>query len=99
MRIDVDHSLKGWAAEYVSIPMQRDELEQNLQNLYELFKSSTPNPSIRCGVHIHMNVMHMEVKQIMRMFVVWFILENMLVKKARPQRESNLSRLRVQDAD
>lgn len=100
--ITTDGSLRGEAYEYVlSQPIQRNEVQSALNSLWRKFNSvgSTLTPSDRCGVHVHINCQPLTIAQVFNMAILYFVMEDLLVKWCGEDREGNLFCLRSRDAE
>lgn len=101
-RREADGSLRGESAEYVlRKPLSLEAASKALGELdkaYKECKSSVDN-SIRAGVHVHVNVQHMTVNQLINFVVTYLIVEDVLVKWCGKSREGNLFCLRCKDAE
>lgn len=101
-RIESDNSLKGYGYELVlktpiakhKVPDLIKELRQNLA-----VAGITINPSIRAGVHIHLNMQKRTLRQVYRLMACYFPLETVLTRFCGNGREGNLFCLRARDAE
>ena len=97
-----DGSLRGHAVEYVMArPVARGQaLLESLSILQAHLKDYGARllPSPRCGVHVHINCQHMTEKQVMCFALLFYIVEEVLIKFCAPSREDNLFCLRAKDA-
>ena len=97
-----DGSLKGNALEYVTRSELRfSEVANAVRNLYITIKDKggKPKPSIRTGVHFHINVQRDSLKQLATLCTVWWVMENLMVSWCGPNRSGNLFCLRSMDAN
>ena len=102
-RMEHDGSLQPnpMAVEYV---MPRPlNLEGAKESLRELslglkVKGCVPRPSVRCGVHVHVNVQDLTLIELYNYFTAYLALENLLTKTCGEAREGNLFCLRAADA-
>lgn len=97
-----DGSLRGESCEYVlrrplSLPKAREAMAELRTRLDEA--GSEVNDSPRCGVHIHVNCLRLEMIQLYNFMTLYLILEDLLVKWCGPEREGNLFCLRAKDAE
>lgn len=100
-KVERDGSLRGEAFEYVSTPMNIDQLGQYMAYFKSKFieNHAIINDSIRAGVHVHMNIQKLTFTQFFNVVTAYFILEDLLVKWCGPSREGNLFCLRAKDAE
>ena len=97
-----DGSLRGYSREYVSDgPVRFIEVDDHLLELRNQLEASkcVINPSFRAGVHVHINVLNLNIQEIANMVATFWCLENALVKFCGPSREGNLFCLRLKDAE
>lgn len=102
-RADIDGSLKAAESlEYV-MPMPRDlaGVKESLDVLGQAYKKygTKVDNSIRAGVHVHLNVQQMLVKDFFTFLTCYYILEDALTTYCGPTREGNLFCLRSSDAE
>lgn len=101
-RREVDGSLRGESAEYVlRKPLNLEAAGKALGELDKAYKDckSKVSNSVRAGVHVHVNVQHMTVNQLVNFIVTYLIVEDVLVKWCGKSREGNLFCLRCKDAE
>lgn len=101
-RVTGDGSLRGNGYEYVlQQPIPFKKVGPALKALQKSFKEweSLLSPSDRCGVHVHVNVQEMTMRQLMNFIILYASLENILVHYCGPSREGNLFCLRMCDAE
>jgi hypothetical protein len=100
-RVDTDASLRGESYEYVTPPIKLNELQKYLNRLDEAYAicDSEVTDSIRTGVHVHLNVQQLTLKQLYNLITLYFILEDLLVGWCGPSREGNHFCLRSRDAE
>ena len=101
-RIDEDGSLKGNSAEYVlSRPMSYSEGYGALDTLMDklIDEGSVVRDTVRAGVHIHINVQHMEFKELLNFITLYILFEEVLVGYCGEGRQGNLFCLRIKDAE
>lgn len=91
------------AIEYVlATPTHRDEVGRVMDRLHEEFKRVGHTPAEdrdSTSVHIHLNAQQLTFKQVYTWLTLYFILEEILVHYAGPQRKGNLFCLRAADAE
>ncbi len=99
--IDGDGSLRGHGAEYVlNGPMTKQGAFDSVDVLYkQLEKRANIAPSDRCGVHIHINCQHMDIKKVFNYITLYLIFEDLLLSWCGEDREGNLFCLRAKDAE
>lgn len=96
-----DGSLRGESREYVTrTAIKRENVKKVVSELNELLEKSGAkvDDSPRCGLHIHVNVQDLDMKQLCSFIVLYMCFEEVLVKWCGPTRLGNLFCLRVSDA-
>ena len=95
-----DGSLRGNSLEWVLLePLPREEIQAALDYLVFNSKDSDLHPSDRCGVHVHINVQDLSIRQMFVFAMLYLILEPLLMKWCGEDREGNLFCLRSGDAE
>lgn len=102
-KLEHDGSLQPspMAVEYVlRKPETIEGTELALKELSKGMKKNgcVPRPSIRCGVHVHVNVQELTLIELYNYFTAYLALENVLTKVCGDTREGNLFCLRASDA-
>lgn len=101
-RLESDNSLRGNGYELVlHKPVAREEVPHSLDSLYNCIYLEDNNkilPSIRAGVHIHVNVQQMTIGEVLNMMMCYYLLETAFLRTAGENREGNLFCLRNEDA-
>lgn len=101
-RAEADGSLRGHSVEYV---MKRPAPINGVGPALELLKAEitagggSPIYSERAGVHVHLNVQKLTVKQVFATALTYYCMERSLVRFCGDNREGNHFCLRVQDAE
>lgn len=108
---ELDGQIRGWTvttdgslrrgAELVSDGPQRyADLRENLDRIDAGFKAIgfVPSYSIRTSVHVHMNVCHLTMRDILNVLVIHTLLENSMVAMAGEERKGNLHCLLLTEA-
>lgn len=102
-RIEHDGSLRGEEArEFVmTAPLPISDVHKALTELDNAFNShnSRVGNSIRAGVHCHINVQDLTVKQMINFAVAYYVLEEVLVDYCGEHRIGNHFCLRAKDAE
>ena len=101
-RSDHDGSLKGNAVEFVlNKPVHRKDVSKVLDYLDTCYKTCNTQvvDSVRCGVHVHINVQELNMVQLYNFMTIYLIMEELLVKYCGEYREGNLFCLRNKDAE
>lgn len=102
-RNEVDGSLRGpETREYVldepsTLAVAKEALDY-LDAQYNAL-DSVVHDSVRAGVHVHINVQHLNMIELYNFMTLYLVLEEVLVKWCGPHREGNLFCLRACDAD
>jgi Putative amidoligase enzyme len=101
-RAEEDGSLRGHSKEYViNTPIKIEEVDKHLENLKGVLNKAGASItySFRAGVHVHLNVQKLTVKQMATLACLYIVLEKPFVKFCGEQREGNHFCLRIQDAE
>jgi len=91
--IDYDGSLKGEAYEYVlDKPLSEADVGKALAYLGDKYKecNTTVNDSVRCGVHIHVNVQKLSIVQLYNFITLYSMFEGVLLDYCGKGRNGNL---------
>lgn len=97
-----DGSLRGSSIEIVlSQPVPRDKVREALVTANKVLTNAGTKvvPSVRTGVHIHINVRHMTEEQVYKFMFCWFLFESVLVRYCGEDRVGNLFCLRGTEAE
>jgi hypothetical protein len=95
-----DDSLRGESIEYVlKNPVGIDEVEDVLNILWDNFDDTVLKPSVRTGVHIHINVQELSMKELATFITLYFTFEGLLTNYCGPNRTGNHFCLRAEDAE
>jgi hypothetical protein len=98
-RVHNDGSLRGEAKEYVfAKPLNKGEAYEEVGLLYDMLEGKI-NDSMRAGVHVHVNCLHLTVQQLFTAMAAYYCLESLLTEDAGEERQGNLFCLRLSDAD
>lgn len=101
-RAEEDGSLKVNGVEFVmEEPKDYDATALSVMDLKDFLKRNKIRyfSSIRSGVHIHMNVQELTLRQFWMFLSIYYPLETVLLKSCGPNRENNLFCLRMRDAE
>lgn len=101
-KMEDDGSLRGESMEYVlRTPSSLKQAAIALKYLDVMYKKfdSVVDDSVRAGVHVHINVQHLNIIQLYNFMTVYIILEDLLTKFCGQYREGNLFCLRSGDAE
>jgi hypothetical protein len=96
-----DGSLRGEGIEYVlPLPVSRATLARRLQQLKQNWDKygASPQPSDRCGVHIHINCQSMTREEMFKFVTLYLVMEEILLAWCGPSRQGNLFCLSANDA-
>lgn len=96
-----DDSLRNGGLEYVfKAPLTLDESKEALKHLKQCMTTNNTKfvDSVRAGVHIHINVLDMELRDVAKFLTLYFVMEDLLLKYCGDSREGNLFCLRATDA-
>ena len=97
-----DGSLRGDSVEYIlQRPIPRKKVLKSLEYLDQKIQDAgiQPQPSERCGVHVHINCQKMTENEVVSFMILYFVLESVLVHYCGEDREGNLFCLRCKDAE
>ena len=96
-----DGSLRGECREYVfNKPLSLKDTAAALQHMQTVFtvNRTTINPSIRCGVHVHVNVNDLTINQLFAFAAAYYVFEELITRWCGTGRQGNLFALRAIDA-
>lgn len=97
-----DGSLQGYGVEFVcKQPVSRTSVENVMSEVLNVVGAAGSNPlipSVRAGIHIHINMQNYKVKDVIKMLSVYYSMETALIRSCGPSRSGNLFCLRAQDA-
>lgn len=100
---EVDNSLKGdYTIEYVTNgPIKKKKVHEAMDKLRTRIKNADVKvvPSIRTGVHVHINCQQNTFKEVYGFALTYFVMERALTKFCGPQRVGNQFCLRISDAE
>lgn len=97
-----DGSLRGSSCEIVlTKPVPREEVHDTLDLASNIMKEvgAILEPSVRTGVHIHVNIRHLTMEQTFIYMLTFLLFETALVRYCGEDRQGNLFCLRSQDAE
>ncbi len=99
--VEHDASLKGEdTAEFVfRKPLKFNEVGKALTKLKKRLVDSTLIPSIRTGVHVHINVQDMELHDLAKFVTCYLVVEDLLLDVCGEGRQSNLFCLKGCEAE
>lgn len=92
-RTDNDGSLKGESFEYVlEKPLSIEDADLAMDSLERAYVNAgaTINDSVRCGVHIHVNVQKLTIPQLYNFITLYSILEEVMLDYCGIGRKGNL---------
>lgn len=98
-RYEHDGSLEDGVELVLREPTPIGDLKLVMSDLSKVISSCTIKPSIRCGVHIHINATHMNALQLVNFLTIYYTLENIMLDHCGEGRQSNLFCLRGADAE
>ena len=101
-RLTRDGSLRGNSGEYVlRAPAPIERVSGYIARLRTTLKNSgiPVTYSFRAGVHVHVNVQELSLKELVQFAALYYILENVLVEWCGPDRVGNHFCLRSCDAE
>lgn len=100
-RREKDGSLRGESGEYVlREPVPINDVQKNLAELAKTFEDTgaTFNHSPRAGIHVHINVCDLSLKEVMTMVCAYIIIEELLINFCDKSRNGNHFCLTTYDA-
>lgn len=99
--VEDDGSLGGpESAEYVlRKPLSLSNAKKALQELTEALKGSELLPSVRAGVHVHLNVQEYTLTQVANLVTLYLVVEDLLLEVCGEGRQSNLFCLKGCEAE
>ena len=96
--ITLDGSLRGPSREFVSRrPVSAKKLKEETKKLIKTLVEAGPiNYSGRAGIHIHINVRDLPLKELFNYIIIYYILEDILIPE---ERKGNLFCLGLKEAE
>jgi len=88
----IDPSLRGESSEYVTgAPFLVEETELLVNGLYDAFatKGSRLTPTNRCSTHVHVNMSGATINEVVAVFALWTMFEEILVRLHGENRTKN----------
>jgi|19_taG_2_1085344.scaffolds.fasta_scaffold00770_14 hypothetical protein len=87
-----DGSLRGeQAVEYVlRQPCKRNKVDLYIDRIYDFFDIVEPDESANCSVHVHINCQELDIKEMVDMASIYYILEPLLISYCGEHRKGNL---------
>jgi hypothetical protein len=74
-RHTVDHSLRNSGIEYISEPTKRADLADSVNGIISHAREYEVIPTIRCGLHVHVNVTDLSWREMFQMVTYYAFLE------------------------
>ena len=97
---DEDPSLRGESAEYIlRQPVLLEDLRPALHSLKEVLNNSIIKDSYRAGIHVHLNVRDLSVKQMFTLSTIYFTVEELIFRWFDKSRSGNHFCLSANDAE
>lgn len=88
--IERDGSLRR-GTEFISIPLPRSSVPDAVNALWgAVFDTRLAHASVRTGIHIHVNCIHMNTAQVLRMLQHYALVEPVLFAAVGEEREQNI---------
>jgi hypothetical protein len=84
--ITSDGSLRNSGIEFVSDVTSRDGLHGSLMAMQRVLDRSALEANARCGVHVHMNMKHLDAGQMFSFMTAYTLLEPAIFRKWCPER-------------
>lgn len=88
-QVKPDGSLRNNGVEFVSRFLYTNEVEPAIQDLYRLTRNRW-RPSLRSGVHVHVNTLHWTMEELHRFFIAYAFVEPLLYRFCGQHREENI---------
>jgi len=84
---DIDHSLRTGGLEFISVPLPANKVHEAVVNMLAVAKKIKAKPTLRCGLHVHVNVTHMTWAEVFQFTTLYTLLEPHLFAEFAPGRE------------
>lgn len=84
-----DYSLRAGGMEFVSRPLKDTELDTKVRRVVNAAKQGGAKATIRCGLHVHVNVTHLTWHQMYKFITLYTLLEPTLFKEFAAGRENS----------
>lgn len=85
-----DGSLRNNGVEFVSVPLNEDAVVPAVSLLWELFDAGIMVPSVRTGIHIHMNCLRLNTDNLREFYTAYSLVEPLLFAACGAEREENI---------
>ena len=84
-----DHSLRDIGVEFVSQPLAQEQVRAALKEVNEIIRENGLQSTKRCGVHVHMNVSDLQIKELWNIIMLYVITEPYIFGNFAEGREEN----------
>jgi len=100
-RVKIDGSLRRGGVEFVSGILFDNSIPQALREVSEILKTAgiAPTYGFRCSVHVHMDVRHLTLNQLISFILTYTIVEPLLFNKCGEERANNFYCLPYSQSD
>lgn len=86
---EIDHSLRAGGLEFISVPLMRTMVRPAIREMLKSANSVGAKVTLRCGLHVHVNVTHMTWAQLFQFTTYYTLLEPYLFSEFAPGREES----------
>ena len=84
-----DYSLRAGGMEFVSVPLLESDLDVAVGDMLAAAKAGGSKVTLRCGLHVHVNVTYMTWSELYRFVTLYTLLEPQLFKEFADGREDS----------
>ena len=84
-----DPSLRNGGVEFVSLPTSSAQLSNLYEQLEYLFKASRAKVTVRCGMHVHVNMTDRTFRDVFNVSTLWTLFEPYIFRKFADGRQDN----------
>jgi hypothetical protein len=89
-RAITDGSLRHNGVEFITSPVSFDDASRALRSLYAAMDEGLFAPSVRTGIHVHINASTMNNEQMLNFMRAYVVLEPLLFRTVGAEREQNI---------
>jgi hypothetical protein len=86
---EIDHSLRAGGLEFISVPLKPLDMAPAVRNMLVAANKMKAKVTLRCGLHVHVNVTHMTWAQLFQFTTYYTLLEPYLFNEFAPGRETS----------
>lgn len=89
-KLEHDGSLRNGLEVVLKEPTKMRNLKPVLEDLQKAYNKASVVPSIRCGVHVHVNATDMTLQELANLIALYYMVEPLILTQCGEGRDSNL---------